>query len=234
MEVSQNLAYQACRVNPPSDWNPLFAAGSLLEINPQPGREKLLLAQQSQQSEGRCMMDSVNQLRRSSYSRLYPEVEIPEIDPFDASACVIYTCDQQRCALSTARVSFDGVQGIPERHLVPEIVAQYRQQATSFAELGRFVIDEQARGILKQYFRCFYYIARQLEIEVYLMFVQHKWIPFYRRLMRAEVVADLPDVTFGSGAQYSCMAWKINQTTEKFIRWSGAELDGHTTQGEQL
>jgi len=231
MDVHQNKPSRVSAL--PSGWAELFSQGALLEINPQPGQPTLLLGQQLQQLDGREMMTSVNQLRRDTYSKLYPEVDIPETDPFDASACVIYTCDQQR-ALSTARVSFDSEDGIPERHLVPGVVEQYQKRGTSFAELGRFVIDEQARGMLKQYFRCFYYIARQLEIEVYLMFVQHKWIPFYRRLMRAEVVADLPDVTFGSDAQYSCMAWKISDTTEKFMRWSGADLDGHLTQGEQL
>ena len=217
----------------PQAWGELFTEGSLLEINPLPGRSTLLLGQQVQQLDGLLMMESVNQLRRDTYSKLYPEVDIPEIDPFDDSACVIYTCNKQQRALSTARVSFDGALGIPERHLVPEIVEQYQKQGVRFAELGRFVIDEQARGMLKQYFRCFYYIARQLGIEVYLMFVQHKWIPFYRRLMRAQIVADLPNVTFGSDAQYSCMAWQISDTTEKFMRWSGAELDCHPKEGEE-
>ena len=108
---------------------------------------------------------------------------------------------------------------IPEKKLVPELVQYNQEKGVQFAELGRLVISDDARGALKNYFRAFYHFGTRWGIDSYVMFVQQKWISFYQQYMDAQIVSNLADVTFGSDSAYVCMVWHLSKTTPCFFQW---------------
>jgi len=195
--------------------------GTLVEINANPKGDNFILTIQQQQA-AQEVMQHIWATRQGVYNKIYPEVETFANDPHDDAACVIYTRAATGEISSTARIAFDGSLGIPEKHLVPDLIGQFRQDGIKFAELGRFIIDDAARGVLPNYFRAFYQFGNQIGIDVYIMFVRHKWVSFYARLMNAKTVAYL-DEDFGSGAAYAVMAWHLKETTPRFFSWCGAE-----------
>jgi len=206
--------------------------GALVEINPDPKDDDFILNIQQQQAEQE-IMQQVWMARQDVYNKIYPEVKTFENDPHDSSACVIYTRTKTGKISSTARIAFDGLLGIPEKNLVPAMIGQFRDNDVQFAELGRFVIDDAARGVLPNYFRAFYQLGKQLDIDTYIMFVRHKWVSFYIRLMKATVVAHIEE-NFGSDSPYAVMTWNLKDTTPRFFSWCGAESDARgTAEGEE-
>jgi|GEM_PF-1548359 len=195
--------------------------GTLIEINANPKSANFILNSQAQQAVP-ALMQQIWATRQGVYNKIYPEVESFANDPHDGAACVIYTRAATGEISSTARIAFDGPLGIPEKRLVPDLIGQFRRDGITFAELGRFIIDDAARGVLPNYFRAFYHFGNQVGVDAYVMFVQRKWISFYARLMDAKVVAYL-DEDFGSGAPYAVMAWHLKETTPRFFSWCGAE-----------
>jgi hypothetical protein len=202
------------------EWHRL--KGALVEINPDPKDDDFILNIQQQQAEQE-IMQRIWTARQDVYNKIYPEVKSFENDPHDSSACVIYTRTNTGEISSTARIAFDGPLGIPEKKLVPALIGQFRDNDVQFAELGRFVIDDAARGVLPNYFRAFYQLGNQLGIDTYIMFVRHKWVPFYIRLMKATVVAHIEE-NFGSDSPYAVMTWNLRDTTPRFFSWCDTQL----------
>lgn len=201
------------------EWHNL--QGTLIKINPDPKDEDFILNIQQQQAEQE-IMQHVWAARQDVYNKIYPGVTTFKNDPHDSSACVIYTLTEMGKISSTARIAFDGPLGIPEQNLVPNLIEQFRGNGVQFAELGRFVIDDAARGVLSNYFRTFYYFGTRLGVDTYIMFVRHKWINFYDRLMNAEVIENIEE-NFGSDSAYAVMTWRLKDTTPRFFSWCGAE-----------
>lgn len=202
--------------------------GTLIEINPNPKSDDFILNIQQQLAEQE-IIQHVWRARQNAYKKLYPEVKVFENDPHDSNACVIYTRTKEDEISSTARIAFDGSLGLPEQDLIPDLITQLRSQGIQFAELGRFVIDDAARGVLPNYFRAFYHLGTQVGVDTYIMFVRHKWISFYIRLMNAKVVANIEE-NFGSNSPYAVMTWNLKDTTPRFFSWCGMKF--HTAKSE--
>lgn len=195
--------------------------GTLVEINSNPKSDDFILNIQAQRAD-RETLQHIWATRQTVYNKIYPEVTTFENDPHDSDACVIYTRTATGEISSTARIAFDGPLGIPEKKLVPALIAQLTGNNLQFAELGRFVIDDAARGVLPNYFRAFYQLGSQCEIDVFVMFVQRKWTSFYERLMRAQVIENISE-SFGCDSPYAVMTWNLKDTTPRFFNWCGAE-----------
>lgn len=196
--------------------------GILLEISTTPKKHDFILNRQEQQASPNILRQ-IWQARQFVYNKIYPDVITFSQDLHDAQSCVIYTRNAADNISSTARIAFNiAPLGIPEKKLVPALIEQLNQEHKVFAELGRFVIDDEARGVLKNYYRTFYQLGIQQGIDTYIMFVRPKWVNFYRRLMKANIVAEL-DETFGSDSTYVVMTWHLQDTTARFFSWSGIQ-----------
>ena len=149
--------------------------GTLIEINANPKSDDFILNIQPQQSDQETLQH-IWAARQTVYNKIYPEVTTFENDPHDSSACVIYTRTATGEISSTARIAFDGPLGIPEKKLVPNLIEQLACKNAQYAELGRFVIDDAARGVLPQYFRAFFELGNHVGIDTYVMFVREKWV----------------------------------------------------------
>lgn len=195
--------------------------GTLVEINSNPKSDNFILNIQSQQADQKTLQ-GIWTARQTVYNELYPEVKTFDNDPHDSSACVIYTRTKTGEISSTARIAFDGPLGIPEKNLVPALIEQLTSNNLQFAELGRFVIDDAARGVLPNYFRAFYQLGNQFGVDIYVMFVRHKWVCLYERLMRAQFIENIEE-NFGSDSPYAVMTWNLKDTTPRFFSWCGAK-----------
>lgn len=195
--------------------------GTVIEINSNLKSDDFILNIEKQKHDIETLQ-KIWCVRKDVYNKIYPDVQTFENDPYDKDSCVIYSKANTGTVTSTARIAFNGLSGIPEKALVPDLVDQLITTRQEFAELGRFVIDDTARGILKQYFRTFYEVGDILGVDIYIMFVRQKWVSFYQRLMKAEVIKEL-DETFGSDSLYSVMTWRLTDTTPRFFSWCGAK-----------
>lgn len=207
--------------NDVSVWHGL--KGTLVEINsnPKSDSDNFILNIQSQQADQKTLQ-GIWTARQTVYNELYPEVKTFQNDPHDKNACVLYTRTQSGKISSTARIAFNGPLGIPEKNLVPALIEQLTSNNLQFAELGRFVIDDEARGVLPNYFRAFYQFGDQFGIDTYIMFVRYKWVAFYQRLVKAIVIAEIEE-NFGSDSPYAVMTWNLKDTTPRFFSWCGAK-----------
>ncbi|EXJ13303.1 hypothetical protein D779_3894 [Imhoffiella purpurea] len=165
-------------------------------------------------------------LRQRVYSRKFPEVNQVRDDPYDYQSCVIYSRSTEGRVCATARIAFDGDLGIPEAALVDRLVDGYRRDGVQFAELGRFMIDDEGRGILDSFYRAYYELGAAWGIQLYLMFVPDNKVSLYRRLMDARVAISFRDLTFGGNHPYVCMEWWLDRTRPRFFSWSGASRSG--------
>lgn len=212
----------AARMAPP--WN--GAQGSLCEIVSHRGRTELVLELRPEGIEQDRLRDGIWDLRQRVYSRKFPEVSNVRNDPYDAQSCVIYSRSPEGRVCATARIAFDGALGIPEAALVDRLVDGYRRDGIEFAELGRFMIDDEGRGLLNAFYRAYYELGAIWGIQLYLMFVPDNKVTLYQRLMDARVATTFPDLTFGGNHPYVCMEWWLGRTRPRFFSWSGASRSG--------
>jgi len=191
----------------------------LLEIKTNPQDSNFILSLHPQTQDNQTINNEIWSLRHETYRKMYPNVIVNKHDKYDKESCIIFTRNNEGKISSTARIAYNGQKGIPEQQLIPNIIKQYEEEGIIFAELGRFVINDDARGVLKNYFRAFYHCGLESEIDLYLMFVRQKWISFYQQFMDATIISDLEGVTFGSQSNYACMTWNLAKTKPDFFKW---------------
>jgi len=218
------LPAAACVAPPWSD-----AQGSLCEIRVNRGRTELVLELGSEGIEQRRIRDGISDLRQRVYSRKFPDVNTVRNDPYDAQSCVIFSRSPEGRVCATARIAFDGALGVPEAGLVDRLVDGYRRDGIQFAELGRFMIDDEGRGLLNAFYRAYFELGASWGIQLYLMFVPDNKVTLYKRLMDAQVATTFPDLTFGGNHPYVCMEWWLDRTRPRFFSWSGASQPGDTS-----
>lgn len=207
------------------------AMGSLCRISDDPKQATLDLRLAPAPADWSATIRPIWALRQKVYAEMYPEVTGVDNDPYDRYSCVIYTENGAGQVTSTARIGFDGALGVPEAALVGRLLDNYHRAGTQFAELGRFVIDDDARGVLSNYYRAYYELGALFGIDMYLMFVPENKISLYRRLMDAEVVLEFAGLTFGSKYQYVCMEWWLERTLPRFFSWCNARPRNPSEQG---
>lgn len=203
-----------------SPW--IDAQGSLCEIALTQGRTELVLELGPEGIEQSRIRDGIRDLRQRVYSRKFPEVSNVRNDPYDAQSCVIYSRSPEGRVCATARIAFDGALGIPEAALIQRLVYGYRRDGIRFAELGRFVIDDEGRGMLNAFYRAYFELGATWGLQLYLMFVPDNKVSLYQRIMDARVATSFCDLTFGGSHPYVCMEWWLDRTKPRFFSWSGA------------
>lgn len=165
-------------------------------------------------------LKEVRQLREIEYKKIYPAINVYN-DKYDQSAIIMYTRNQQKQVTSTARLVRDGIQGLPEDLYFPPQVAEYRHQGLSLMELGRFIIHNGNRQLLKTYYQDFYNTAINLDVDIILMAMKPKDVALHQRIMGAQLLATNMGVTYGGHYNLSCVAWEIQNTHARFFDWTG-------------
>jgi len=167
---------------------------------------------------GSKSMEEIKRFRKSRYKDIYPDMDLDN-DVLDDSALTLYTKDENGQVNSTARLSVDGPYGLPQ----DQYLTEYRDKGARLMELGRFIINEGNLGLLKEYYRAFFSIARNLQRDVIVMSMQPHHIGFHKKLIGVRVIAEDTE-TYGGPYSLACVVWEIKATSRKFFTWIGGEL----------
>lgn len=158
------------------------------------------------------------EFRKESYKKIYPSVNFKKSDPYIDQTYTIYTDNSQKDVDSTASCILDSKRGLPEDKLFPSAVNDYRKSGKKLMEVGRFVIGGR-QNLLKHYYKAFYDIGVRENIDVAIIVIRRKDIPFHKNLIGVDVLSEDIGETFGSKFAFACAAWDIVGTKPRFKRW---------------
>lgn len=167
----------------------------------------------------------VRELWRTTYEDIYPGVSGFHQDPFDQQAHILFTKNAYQEVKSTARLVVDNPIGLPEDKYFPPEANMYREMGYKLMEFGRFVIHEGTRDLLKAYYRSVFEVAVAEEVDVIMMAMKQKDVAFHRNLIGAYLLSPDMHVPYAKPYKLACMAWEINNTKERFFRWTGMSED---------
>ncbi len=161
----------------------------------------------------------VLEFRKKVYSHTYPGVEIAKNDPYYDQAYVVYSETDEGKVESTGTVIFDSQKGLPEDKYFAEMVKEYRQSGKKLVEIGRFVIAGHKIDLLQYYYKAIYDVAIKNHIDIVLMVIRQKDIRFHQRMMGVDLLIHDIEEDFGSSYAFSCIAWDIVKTPQRFHNW---------------
>lgn len=149
------------------------------------------------------------QLREAEYSKHYPGVTYFRDDVYDGCACVLYSQNNAGKLISTGRVAFDGPFGLPADEIIKPEVDKLRRQGLVIAEVSKFAIAREARGILPTYLRAYCEIAVAYGIDSLIFIIRDKNVSLYEKLVNAKVL--LADVghSYGTSHTFSFLAMNV-------------------------
>ena len=163
-------------------------------------------------------LSRVTDFRKEGYKDCLPSIKVAKNDPFNEHAYVIYSADSQDKVSSTASFILDSEKGLPEEKLFPPIVNEYRKSGKKLMEIGRFVIEEK-NSLLQHYYKAVYEISNREKVDIVLMIIRQKNIPFHQRMIGVDVLSEDVNENFGSEHCFACVAWDIAKTKKRFSRW---------------
>jgi hypothetical protein len=163
----------------------------------------------------------ISELRRETYKTWYPDIKNFDTDPYDKSAHIIFSRDEELKVNSTARLVMDGMFGLPEDAYFPPEVMEYRKQGLRLMELGRFIIKGGDKRLLKKYYQAFYALANAEKVGVILMAMKQKDIAFHQHLIGIKVLSADMNLTYGGKHKLACVSWEITNTKARFFKWTG-------------
>lgn len=172
--------------------------------------------------QDRTSYREVTEFRERQYARHFDAVPNLRNDPFDRRAVIYYSRASDGTIASTARLAFEGPEGLPEENLVSECLASRRRQGLKMAELGRMISKHHSfKGMLDIY-RLVYFTALLYCIDGIVLVVKQKQIRLYTEHLGAELLVENTGETFGSDAFFAALVWDIANTKQAFIRRIGA------------
>lgn len=162
----------------------------------------------------------IHQFGQKEYHKFYPKLKQCFQGKYDKNACILYTETSQGELISTARIVFDGSQGLPNDKLIKKHLDWQRAQGKRLMEVGEFVITDSTQGLLERYYRAFYEIALNNDIDYMLILVKQKDVAFHQSMIGAKVLVESNGHTYGSGHYFSYLEWSIKDTKPAFFEWT--------------
>lgn len=164
-------------------------------------------------------IEEIKRFRKVHYKDIYPNMDLDN-DVLDECALTLYTRDSSGQISSTARLSVDGPYGLPQ----DPYLAEYRESGACLMELGRFLINKGNPGLAKDYYRTFFSIAHNLQMDAIVMSMQPNHIGFHQKLMGMGIRVIAEDTeTYGGPYSLACVVWEIKATSPRFFSWIGRE-----------
>ena len=164
-------------------------------------------------------LERVMHFRKEEYRKRYTRIQMASYDPFDRYAHIIFAADDHDCVNSTARLVLDSELGLPEDKLFPPLVDQYRKEGKQLMEIGRFIIRDNDRCLLKKYYQAFYEIAKSTQVDYVVMVMRRKDLAFHKKLFGIDVLVDAIGENFGSEHTFMCAGWNVANTRPAFFKW---------------
>lgn len=179
--------------------------------------------------------ERVQAFGQAEYAKWYPAITTSfKGDRYNDVCCTLYSENQQGKLVTTARILFDSPLGLPNESLAQAWVNECRENGKRLIEVGEFIITENARGLLKTYYRAFWEIANENDIDYMLIIVKQKDIPFHREMIGASVLVEDTKNSYGSRYKFSCLSWPVKETKPKFLKWAGINAKQKAVNDEQF
>ncbi|NRB38060.1 MAG: hypothetical protein HRU20_06270 [Pseudomonadales bacterium] len=197
-------------------------AGTIIQINADPKSIDPIVAFEKQADHHSQILLDISRLRDKTYSRLYPDYSIHHESYYDGGACILYSANTAGEIISTARVNVAGFIPIPIHESVSDQIASCLQRGEFWAELGRWVIEPEARGQNLSYYRIFHQLSELFSIDNYFMQVRDAHVYFYQKYFNAQAIED--GKGYESEASCTNLQWQVTSTPQAFFT-----LLGHST-----
>lgn len=157
----------------------------------------------------------------TTYTEVYPHFTVPQRDPQNSQAYILYSRDETGQVVSSIRLTFDSPLGMPSEGYYPLEVNSLRELDYKLMEFGRMVNLLGDIDLLKLYHRVVYQIAEAENIDLIIMTLKQKDVAFYRNLMGAHLLLADMQIPHGGKHKVACVAWDIKQTKSRFFKWVG-------------
>jgi len=159
-------------------------------------------------------MDKIRLLRKKHYKSVYPTMDLDN-DTLDEQGLILFSRDQTGEINSTARLTVDGEQTLPEE----DFLHQYRQSGFRIMEWGRFIIVDGNLDLLKSYYEAVYVLGSRLGMDAVVMAMKPKDLSFHKRLLGIDIIEQDMGITYGGPHSLACVVWQLKKTKPFFFNW---------------
>lgn len=165
--------------------------------------------------------------REIEFTKYYPALTHIHFqdDVYDANAYVLYSESEEGEIISTGRLVFDGVFGLPADEVIHGEVDKLRHQGLRVAESSKLAIASAKHGIhiLPFYFYTYYEIAVQYQIDsvIFVMATQH--IQAYKRFVDVNILVDDIGYSYGTQKTFALLECRILETAATISKRMGGK-----------
>ena len=167
-------------------------------------------------------LQEIKSLREGQFEK-YPEGGDP-IDKFDLDAFILTGNNAKGELTSTGRIVFDSPLGLPADKYVKTAIDKLRKKNLVIAELSKFAITSEAKGMLRHYLKAYYEIAVALGIDSYISINPSKDVSVYKKIYAAKVLIEDIGYSYGTANTFTLMEYKIQDVKPCLSHWLGEEL----------
>jgi len=146
------------------------------------------------------------------------------IDKFDLNSFILTGYNSKETLTSTGRIVFDSSFGLPADKYAKKEIDKLREENLVIAELSKFAIAPEAKGMLRSYLKAYYEIAVSLGIDSYVSINPSKDVNIYKKIYAARVLVKDIGHSYGTNNTFSMMEYKIKEVKPCLAAWLGEEL----------
>lgn len=163
-------------------------------------------------STSRSELEKIWKLRNEEYNKHYSEFSCNDNDSFDANALVLFSKNTKGKLVSTGRIVFDSLQGLPADSIIHSELTKMRKRGLQIAEISKLAISEEASGVLHEYMQTFYDVAIQQNIDSLLFICKKSSAVVYRRLVGAKMLVNDINYSYGTDFAFSLLEWRVRES----------------------
>lgn len=164
------------------------------------------------------------ELREVEYSKVYPTITSFQDDVYDQESCVLYSENEDGSVISTGRVAFDGMLGLPSDDVAKPALDRLRAAGKVIAEPCKFIISREANGALPSYLLTYYELGIGHGIDSLVFICRSKSNRFYQKVVGAEILVDDIGHSFGTNERVSLLEWDIARSKPFLSKYIGEAL----------
>lgn len=167
-------------------------------------------------------LQKIKTLREKQFKK-YPEGGA-SVDEFDLDAFILTGSNSKGELTSTGRIVFDSTLGLPADTYAKAEIDKLRQKNLVIAELSKFAITSEAKGMLRSYLKAYYKIGVSLGIDSYISINPSKDVNVYKKIYAARVIIEDIGYSYGTNHTFTLMEYKIRDVRKSLSNWLGEEL----------
>ncbi len=164
----------------------------------------------------------VNSFVAREFHRLYPDYELPEVNPYLQNGITVYADDGRGGITACVNISFGGELGFPEGRYFTRFLSGCKKPGENCLQVGRFAIK---RGgsvhFVRAFMQLFYLIARWLGRDMVLGVIPAARKSLHCDRFGARVVDSDVVPVFGGDSRFLPIVWDFRDLSDVFYRFIG-------------